>query len=34
MCYPPIARFWADARVHRIYAGTNEIMKYIIGRGL
>lgn len=30
----PIARFWADARVHRIYAGTNEIMKYIIGRDL
>lgn len=30
----PIARFWADARVHRIYAGTNEIMKYIIGRSL
>ena len=29
-----IARFWADARVHRIYAGTNEIMKYIIGRAL
>ena len=25
------ARAWADARVHRIYAGTNEIMKYIIG---
>jgi acyl-CoA dehydrogenase len=30
----PIARAWADARVHRIYAGTNEIMKYIIGREL
>lgn len=30
----PIARFWADARVHRIYAGTSEIMKYIIGRAL
>ena len=30
----PIARAWADARVHRIYAGTNEIMKYIIGRSL
>jgi acyl-CoA dehydrogenase len=30
----PIARAWADARVHRIYAGTNEIMKYIIGRQL
>ncbi len=30
----PIARMWADARVHRIYAGTNEIMREIIGRGL
>ena len=30
----PIARAWVDARVHRIYAGTNEIMKYIIGRAL
>jgi acyl-CoA dehydrogenase len=30
----PIARAWADARVHRIYAGTNEVMKYIIGRDL
>lgn len=30
----PIARAWADARVHRIYAGTNEVMKYIIGRSL
>ena len=30
----PIARAWADARVHRIYAGTNEIMRYIIGRSL
>lgn len=30
----PIARAWADARIHRIYAGTNEIMKYIIGRAL
>ena len=30
----PIARAWADARVQRIYAGTNEIMKVIIGRGL
>jgi alkylation response protein AidB-like acyl-CoA dehydrogenase len=25
---------WADARVHRIYAGTNEIMREIIGRAL
>ncbi len=30
----PIARAWADARVHRIYAGTNEIMKHIISRKL
>jgi acyl-CoA dehydrogenase len=30
----PITRLWADSRIHRIYAGTNEIMKYIIGRSL
>jgi acyl-CoA dehydrogenase len=30
----PIARFYADARVTRIYGGTNEIMKEIIGRSL
>ena len=30
----PIARNWADARVHRIYAGTNEVMKHIISRSL
>jgi len=29
-----IARQWADTRVHRIYAGTNEIMKELIGRTL
>ncbi len=28
----PIARSWADARVQKIYAGTNEIMKEIIAR--
>lgn len=28
----PVARAWADARVQRIYAGTNEIMKEIIAR--
>lgn len=28
----PIARAWADARVQRIYAGTNEIMKELIAR--
>ena len=30
----PIARAWADARIQRIYAGTNEIMREIIGRTL
>lgn len=30
----PIARAWRDARVQRIYGGTNEIMKEIIGRSL
>ncbi|SED14202.1 acyl-CoA dehydrogenase [Rhizobiales bacterium GAS191] len=30
----PIARAYADARVHRIYAGSNEIMKEIIARSL
>jgi alkylation response protein AidB-like acyl-CoA dehydrogenase len=30
----PIARFWRDARVPRIYGGTNEIMKEIVGRAL
>lgn len=30
----PVARAWADARVQRIYAGTNEIMKEIISRSL
>jgi len=30
----PIARFWRDARVQRIYGGTTEIMKEIIGRTL
>ena len=30
----PVARAWADARVQRIYAGTNEIMKEIIARAL
>jgi acyl-CoA dehydrogenase len=29
-----IARMWRDARVQRIYAGTNEIMKEIVGRSL
>jgi alkylation response protein AidB-like acyl-CoA dehydrogenase len=30
----PIARAYEDARVHRIYAGSNEIMREIIGRSL
>ena len=29
-----IARMWRDARVQRIYGGTTEIMKEIVGRGL
>jgi acyl-CoA dehydrogenase len=30
----PISRMYADNRVARIYAGTNEIMKIVIARGL
>jgi acyl-CoA dehydrogenase len=30
----PIARMFRDARVQRIYGGTNEIMKLLIGRSL
>jgi acyl-CoA dehydrogenase len=30
----PIARLWRDSRVTRIYGGTSEIMKEIIGRSL
>jgi acyl-CoA dehydrogenase len=29
-----VARSWADARVQRIYAGTNEIMKELIARSI
>ena len=29
-----VAEMWADARVQRIYGGTNEIMKELIARGL
>jgi len=30
----PIARMFVDARVQKIYGGTNEIMKMLIGRNL
>ena len=30
----PIARLWRDARILRIWAGTNEIMKVIVARDL
>ena len=30
----PIGKAWVDARISRIYAGTNEIMKELIGRTL
>jgi alkylation response protein AidB-like acyl-CoA dehydrogenase len=30
----PIGQAWVDARVARIYAGTNEIMKELIGRSM
>ena len=30
----PVARAYVDARVQKIYAGTNEIMKLIIGRDI
>lgn len=30
----PIGRMWRDARIQRIYGGSNEIMKDIVGRGL
>ena len=29
-----IARLWRDARVQRLYGGTTEIMKEIVGRSL
>jgi acyl-CoA dehydrogenase len=29
-----VARMWADARAQRIYAGSNEIMKEVVGRSL
>ena len=30
----PISRIFADARIQKIYGGTNEIMKEIISRSL
>ena len=30
----PIGQAWIDARITRIYGGTNEIMKELIGRTL
>jgi alkylation response protein AidB-like acyl-CoA dehydrogenase len=33
-CDYPISRAFADARVTRIYGGTNEIMKEVISRSL
>jgi acyl-CoA dehydrogenase len=30
----PIARMWTDSRVHRIYAGTNEVLKELIASSL
>ncbi len=30
----PIARIWRDARVRRIYGGTSEIMRELIGRSI
>ena len=30
----PVARAWADARITRIYGGTTEIMKEIIGKSM
>jgi len=30
----PIARIWRDARVQRIYGGSNEVMKDLVGRSV
>ena len=30
----PIARAFLDARVHRIYGGTNEVMREIVARAV
>ncbi|MFA5938630.1 MAG: acyl-CoA dehydrogenase family protein [Sinimarinibacterium sp.] len=29
-----ISRYWADARIQRIYGGTSEIMKEVIARSI
>ena len=34
MSDPPLARFWRDARVERIWDGTSEIQGDIVGRDL
>jgi alkylation response protein AidB-like acyl-CoA dehydrogenase len=30
----PIARIWRDARIQRIYGGSNEVMKDLVGRSV
>jgi alkylation response protein AidB-like acyl-CoA dehydrogenase len=30
----PIARMWRDARIQRIYGGSNEVMKDLVGRAV
>jgi alkylation response protein AidB-like acyl-CoA dehydrogenase len=30
----PIAKLWRDGRVRRIYGGSSEIMKEVVGRAL
>ncbi len=30
----PISRFYRDARIQTIYAGTSEIMKEVVARGM
>jgi acyl-CoA dehydrogenase len=30
----PISRMWTDARIQTIYAGTSEVMKLVISKGL
>jgi acyl-CoA dehydrogenase len=34
ICGLSISRMYVDNRIARIYAGTNEIMKIVIARGL